>query len=477
MMLNAWLMLLLFIFCSCVSDVSLAQFESDEWLSFRKPDNKDTNLSCNNSTIVPSIIEAVSKGHLSRAREIGRSAILPCQRIVAKTYSELADQLLLADDDDVGYYLELVEASLQLQPEASRPLPKIDDKESCWISMDPLFMAENWDRCCSTLEEFSMFAMQQQQQSSNQGPCFNLDGTALCCEFFEGSTSHIRLPALREMAIGLRLTLDNGTTKLLSLEQDGYLRQFDVASVLWPAGYLLSLCVAAPVKCGIPELSQLFHNNNTTVGNGSFSAIELGSGVGATSISLAIAMLESERTLSDEFPRIVATDQMPQSLALILANSYFNNVNGSVTTQQLDHFDLLQVEELTKSFFFDKNSSDGFSLVLGSSLLNFFDGTADENAPLWKALDILLTNSSNRHDPEGAAAAAGMALFSHTIEEPIQPPKDGRYTLVRRISGDVFQMHTRSLNTSDFEISMFQRNAKAQRKKDSSRDASESTEL
>jgi hypothetical protein len=411
---------LLLIFLS----IALAQIES-EWLVMSKA------LSCNDSTIFGAIAESVASGDLSSAREIGRNVSPRCQKEVAKTYSDSADRLFIMQDG----YLKTIEANLLLLKEdfrpVFRPVAKQDDSKTCWNNTDTSFVGESWDTCCSTLYDF---------EHESKEECFN-NSMPLCCEMFEGSPSHIRLPALREVAIGMRIALDNGEIMTLSFEQEGFLRQFDVSGVLWPAGYFLALCVAAPVKCGIPELSRLLAQTHGQVGP---MGIELGSGVGASSISLALALQSRPRNVT-ESPLIVATDRMPQALALILANSHSHNVDKSISVHQLDHFNVTQVEGLTRAYFEKKR---GFSLVLGSSLLSFFDRTTDCNAPLWKALDTLLS-------PENPDA---LALFSHTKAEPVHPPHDGSYRLIRRISGDVFQMRTRSSDSSDFEISVFQRN-------------------
>jgi len=91
--------------------------------------------------------------------------------------------------------------------------------------------------------------------------------------------------------------------------------------------------------------------------------------------------------------------------------------------------------------------SGGFAVVIGSSLQAFFYNTDDPTAQIWRALDILL----DQNNPKA------VALFCHTRSEPIRPPCDGSFELVRTISGDEFNMQTRAGETSDFEISLFGR--------------------
>ena len=61
-----------------------------------------------------------------------------------------------------------------------------------------------------------------------------------CCAMGNTSRAFLRLPALRELAVQVRLP----TGQLLRIEQDGLLRPFDLPTVLWPAGYLLALWAA-----------------------------------------------------------------------------------------------------------------------------------------------------------------------------------------------------------------------------------------
>jgi hypothetical protein len=49
------------------------------------------------------------------------------------------------------------------------------------------------------------------------------------------------------------------------------------------------------------------------------------------------------------------------------------------------------------------------------------------------------------------------AFFEHTRTDRSEAPENNSFTLLRRISGDVFGMKTRSGESSDFEISVFRR--------------------
>ena len=86
----------------------------------------------------------------------------------------------------------------------------------------------------------------------------------------------------------------HSTVTFLNLEQDGYLRPFDVAGIMWPTGYMLSLCLGNIIGCPIPELHILIKeyqksfvleeesNVDEMYQNHPLLAIELGAGIGAT---------------------------------------------------------------------------------------------------------------------------------------------------------------------------------------------------
>lgn len=42
---------------------------------------------------------------------------------------------------------------------------------------------------------------------------------------------------------------DEGNRRTYNVQQDGFLRRFDPAGILWPTGYFLTLCVSAPNRC------------------------------------------------------------------------------------------------------------------------------------------------------------------------------------------------------------------------------------
>ena len=419
------------------------------------------------------ISQHIRKGQLSLARFTAVAAVSAhpeCERSIAKSYVEVSDMLL----NKGNRYLSLVDSVARIHSStdkntSSRSRPS--DSMPCWDGNDSAEdAAERWDTCCSALsrrdmasslsadifmESTSKHASVEEIDSLRESECKSPSGLPLCCDFFVGSPSHLRLPALREVGLNVRVSIATGTgaasaaatekNVTLSLEQDGFLRPFDISSILWPAGYLLTLCVASPKLCGAIELGRAIDAAIERGRHNSF-AIELGAGVGGPSIAMSLniqrALLQARNhskagIQSSQHSLVVATDRALHSLALIIANARTNH--ASVDAVQADYSNLTALSEI-------RRERAGFAVVLGSSLQTFFDSTEDPESPLWSALDILL-------DPNNPQAVAAL---SHTRTEPVKPPNDGRYKLCRRISGDKFGMQTRSGDTSDFHVSLFQ---------------------
>ena len=120
---------------------------------------------------------------------------------------------------------------------------------------------------------------------------------------------------------------------------------------------------------------------------------------------------------------------------------------------QVDHMNIESLALLQERFL---PSGGGFDLIFGSSLQGFFDGTSNPDAALWRSLDLLLSKVNR----------SALVLLVHVRTEPerIKIPEStdcsmNSFELVRRISGDVFQLKTRDGNTSDFEIVVLRRRA------------------
>ncbi|EOD24041.1 hypothetical protein EMIHUDRAFT_207103 [Emiliania huxleyi CCMP1516] len=100
-------------------------------------------------------------------------------------------------------------------------------------------------------------------------------------------------------------------SRLISLNQDGFLRPFDVATVLWPAGYLLGLWVAAEARPG----GLLWRGGD---GAESCQVLDLGCGTGAVALAAAASLGGGAV--------VTATDRESRSLALATANAARNGL-------------------------------------------------------------------------------------------------------------------------------------------------------
>ncbi|VEU42001.1 unnamed protein product [Pseudo-nitzschia multistriata] len=359
-----------------------------------------------------------------------------------------------------------------------------------WNDVNPI---EFWDRHCSLLPVRETVPTLS-SPSFAEIPRFQYSSQTPCCEFCAGSSTYLRLPALKEPAIrlniqhhknwdqkGKRSATAESVRTVFDLEQDGYLRPFDVAGILWPTGYLLSLCLGDIFRCPIPELHNLvldYHseirskealNANEKCLNHSPLGVELGAGIGAASVVLAKS-LKSMGFPSSSYhakckPWVVATDLAPHALALAIANGKRNLVDLSVSL--VDHFNQSSVKEMKSKYFFQEVKktasmyekeeqnyarSIGFPLVFGSSLQGLFQDTDKKDCALWKSLEALI----DMNNPNA------LAILVHNRADPLRLPNDANFSfrLVRRISGshEVFgNMKTRNGDTSEFEIYVFQR--------------------
>jgi hypothetical protein len=414
-----------------------------------------------------------------------------------------------------------------------RPMAKYDAADCLPVTWD-----KDWDMFCSILPRSS----QQRHETDHGCPVhtswsstsalwpdtsgFNNHPHRLsCCEFFHGSSSYTKLPVLHEPAVRMRMRIDtknnantgyesSSTIINLDLEQEGYLRPFDVSTVLWPSAYFLTLCVTDPSRCGAPEIVMAMDSIHTDEGSHKNDnqndcrgtdygpvAVELGTGIGAPSIVLTLILqqkreyhnakraqakctpVEDENGVatSSSPPLLVATDVAPQSLAITLANARFNGATA-LAVASLNFTNIQEVQAFRTQYFAATKSStnptdtaddlstttvvastiasttttsttsvtrNGFTILLGSSLQALFhDSAMRETKMLWNVLDELL-DTDNPH---------AVAILAHTIDDPIDdPPVDSDFVLSRRVSGDVFDMTTRSGDTSEFVLSIFQR--------------------
>lgn len=283
---------------------------------------------------------------------------------------------------------------------------------------------EQWNACCSFWH----------WSDSSASKCIDSD---FCCEIVEGTDHHLILPALTEPNIKIRL---KNRTEVIEIEQDGLLQLYDVSGVLWPAGYLLGLCLSDPVKCGVEEILDAMSNVERP------HVLELGTGVGFASI--ALSKTARRHSIS---PVVFATDVSKSALDLTVTNAYRNEVKDMIVAIEADYNDVGALMELksTISLSCDEQEQQGFDIIIGSSLQSLFDGTQDKNTPLWFTLDMLLKNNPS-----------ATVILSHvrTGNERIKVPNETvPFQLVQRIPGDTFNMKTRDGNKSDFEIVVLRR--------------------
>ena len=304
---------------------------------------------------------------------------------------------------------------------------------------------ERWIECCSYFRSCNT-----DKQSSS---CFDKanESRYLCCDLAEGLDNHLILPALREPTINVRVnTYKEDKSEVISIEQEGSLRQFDVSGVLWPAGYLLGLCLSNPIECGMPEILDAIDGGRRPF------AVELGCGVGFPSIVFAkfVQQYQNSTEVCDDSntisPIIVSTDTSNISLALTKTNAQANDVGELVITNNANHSDLESLATLRERVTIGEDIHTEFDIVIGSSLQSLFDGLLQQTATLWQSLDILLSNNKD-----------AVVVLSHVRsgnEQIVLPPESERiFEIIRRVSGDKFRMYTRDGSSSDFELVLLRR--------------------
>ena len=469
-------------FILCASCWILLSIPQVKVLAFEmSDDNSDDDC----SDLVEEIRKLVTAGALSAARYVAFHSLLDdnneasrCKAQVLEAYTSTADSYLKGNN--LTEYLRLVDHSFD-DDHQRRNKAKRDGTEFCQSkynagdsldtsSLNYIMTPEDWDRCCSLLPQ------QREQEKTLQQPFVSTQDShdpknlleeecsQICCEFSRqhNSWAHVRLPALFEPAVRLWLSADVG---VLELEQESFLRPYDPAGVLWPGGYLLALCVADPVTCGIEDV---LHRALSNYISSPASIIELGAGIGAPSIALDLYAQTNLRSSSQKNYTIIAMDTAPHALSLMVANAKANNhaKNHDVLVPAIANFtDLASLRRLKRDHHLmmsnENDTKYGFDVVLGSSLQSLFrEDTSHPDALLWQALDTLMDDSNPNHHPNAA-----IAILVHTTVESLQPPSDGSFHLLKRISGEVLGMRNRHVHvgggdgppSSDFEVAVFAR--------------------
>lgn len=386
------------------------------------------------------IVELVSVGALSSARLLALTSLSQapeCKHDIITAYVKTANEKLQDE-----HYLSYVYGAFH-PATSKRPVARPDRGDCLYGHDDLLRAADEWDECCSILpgaeeQTVDLFGMSLDDKKS----CITSNR---CCELFVGSSSYLRLPALHEPALRVRVRSKNDNFQVLELEQDGFLRPFDKAGILWPSGYLMAQCVADPIRCGAPELQRALESSSSS---GRPEAIELGAGVGAPSIALALYLQNNHYGPNNNGKAfVVATDLAPHAMALATVNAKANLAHTHVALARVNHTDIAALEAVKSKFSLDKQEVRGFAVVMGSSLESLFEATEDPQSRIWTILDVLLDHT-NPHS---------IAVLTHTTTDPLQAPVDGSFRLLRKVSGSVFGMQARAGNASCFEISLFQR--------------------
>ena len=142
------------------------------------------------------------------------------------------------------------ECFLRPGPKGARDVSPFCGGDSPCDSAALAFDADAWDACCASLsapavrkracEEADMSASEQSETSETASK----QNEAACCVIGQGNANHLRIPAVRETSLSIRLQNQAGT--LVRLEMDGWLRPFDLPTTLWPAGYLLGQVMDQP---------------------------------------------------------------------------------------------------------------------------------------------------------------------------------------------------------------------------------------
>mmetsp|Transcript_11870 Transcript_11870/g.25686 ORF Transcript_11870/g.25686 Transcript_11870/m.25686 type:complete len:378 (-) Transcript_11870:379-1512(-) len=251
-----------------------------------------------------------------------------------------------------------------------------------------------WEECCSSLPR-------------SPSACTRLHANQTsCCVMSAGSKAFLSLPVLREISI--QVGLQNG--RLLRIEQDGLLRPFDVSTVLWPAGYLLSQWVSSPEQCAPRE--------------GRRRVLEVGAGTCTAGIAAATCGYE-----------VVCTDVASWSLPLATANAHMNNVGGLVRVARFDWDDDDGLKRVA--------AMGPFDLIIGAALQ--FEKWLPR---MWYVLEVLTDKSDTCTADTGTGALVALSHTTGSLPEPPAP-----FAITERVSGLDFGMHTAwSEVESDFEV-------------------------
>ena len=220
--------------------------------------------------------------------------------------------------------------------------------------------------------------------------------------------------------------------------------RYDVATVLWPAGYLLSLWAA-----DAGQRSRWARGGRTA------RVLELGTGIGAAAVAAAVGGGASGPRVS-----VLATDRDPRSLALATANAALAG-DADVRVLRFDWDDDDAVDEIS--------AQGPFDLIMGAALLfekwearmwtvlerltrppNSAPGSAPDSAP------DSAPAASCAEGEEGEAGDGVLIALAHTTAGIGTPP--ATFAEVGRLPGAPrYGMTTRWGAESDFEVVLLRR--------------------
>ena len=365
------------------------------------------------------VADAVASGDLGRARRAALEQLRSdagCERALRDAYAAAADAALARDE---ASFIAAVAAAAAREGDAAGDAACSDERATAAAAAAiPLADAASWwDACCGEL------ASAAERARCDGGARGEDDGA---CAFAADAPSHLRLPALRETRVRVRVATGAGRACTLALEQDGWLRPFDPPTVLWPAGLLLALCVAEPAgRCGLgrAELGA--------------KTLELGAGVAAPSVALLAGAAArgngggSGRSAPP--PRVVAADVAPRALALAAANGARHGVALDVAA--VDWHALAAGEPAALAAL----GGAPFDAVIGASLQELFDGGATLGRLLGRVL-----------------RPGGLVVLAHPLGALDGGIGGGAFALRRRVAGDEFGLASRDGGASEFEVTAWE---------------------
>jgi predicted nicotinamide N-methyase len=375
----------------------------------------------------------VTEGALSDGRAAALSLYLSSPtpnvaRDCASSWQTLVDAQL---ESSSGGYAYLAKVASRAAVRTAAPTASV---RRCWETLQP-----GWTSCCAPYTA----AREQTSEADPEEPGCTLEPAELdaCCAFGPGSEAHQAVPVLMEPTIRLWLpeaaTSDDDTAaererpaEVVTLQQDGFLRPFDMPSVLWPAGYLLTEWVAAPAQCG---------------GGGGWRGkrvLELGVGIGASAVAVARCGASS----------VVATDKAWRALALTAENAALTGVGDRVEVVQFDwEGDGAGAGwEVAAASFAAEHGP--FDAILGAALQ--FETWEERLWPTLTALAAAGTAGTGGGEGSGGGPREVTVALATTAGALQAPQQQSGWSVTQEaiISGDGFGMGDLRGGPSEFEV-------------------------